>query len=379
MVPAIFVVHLLNRCILCTWQMKQKERNINMEMLRVVAMFLIVVGHYMWMAVKNVMDPSILNVKSLMGGINYVTMDLLFLMASIGVDCFVMITGYFMIDNTEMRWRGVLKTWVQTLFYAVVIFAIGVVAFGQPTTTEHVLAAFFPIHQETYWFATHYIGLLFLAPFLARLASLLTQRQYQWLLCVTFVFSFTYFYGTVYMRDMHMELFVFIFFVAGYIRKYSVPEWWRRHTGWVVLAVWALLFVAGTGVNVMRYLKTGNADFKPYATDNNGPVFFLALSVFVWFVYHKPFSNRLVKMTAHLGIYTFGVYLIHQHFFINAPLWAFAANTYTMSVPLVCHCLFWTTLVFLVCVFLDMLRSLLFRFLHIDSMLDSLARKLPKL
>lgn len=359
--------------------MKQQKRNVNMEVLRVVAMLLIVAGHYVWFALKDAMPPSVLNVKTIMGGINYVTMDLLFLMASIGVDCFVMITGYFMIEKTEMRWNGVLKTWVQTLFYAVVIFLVGIVAFGQSASTDHVLAAFFPIHQETYWFVTHYIGLLFLAPFFARLASILTQRQYQWLLCVLFVFSFSYFYGTVYMRDMHLELFVFLFFAAGYIRKYSIPDWWKRNAGSVVLALWMLLFIAGTSVNVLRFLNSGNANFKPYATENNGPVFFLALSVFVWFVHHQPFSNRLLKTTARLGTSTFGVYLIHQHFFINAPLWAFAADTYTMQMPVVLHCLLWTALVFLVCALLDMLRALLFRTLHIDHILDSLARRLPRL
>lgn len=50
--------------------MKQIERNVNMEVLRVVAMFLIVAGHYIWNAVKQVMDPSMLNVnKSLIGGV----------------------------------------------------------------------------------------------------------------------------------------------------------------------------------------------------------------------------------------------------------------------------------------------------------------------
>lgn len=306
-------------------------------------------------------------------------MQLMWLIASIGVDCFVMITGYFMIERIEMRWRGVLKTWMLTLFYTVSIFLIGVTAFQQPSSSDFVLKAFLPIHQEAYWFVTQYIGLLFLAPFFARVANGLTQRQYQWLLCVLFVFSFTFLYGTIYLRNMHLGLFVFLFFTAGYIRKYSVPEWWKHHTGLVVFGVWALLFAAATSVNLFHYLKTGDSNFKLYATENNGPVFFLALSVFVWFVCHKPFTSRMMKWIARLGTYTFGVYLIHQHFFVNDPLWTYAANTYTMNIPMLVHCLLWTTLVFSVCVLLDMLRSRLFSVLHIDNALESLACKLPKL
>lgn len=41
-----------------------------MEVLRVLAMFLIVAGHYVWTAVKQVMEPSVLCVnKSLIGGV----------------------------------------------------------------------------------------------------------------------------------------------------------------------------------------------------------------------------------------------------------------------------------------------------------------------
>lgn len=306
-------------------------------------------------------------------------MELLWLIASIGVDCFVMITGYFMIEKTEMRWRGVLKTWVQTLFYTAGIFVIGVAAFQQSSSSDLVLKAFLPIHHETYWFVTHYIALLFLAPFFARVASGLTQRQYLWLLGVLFVFCFTYLYGTVYLRNMHLGLFVFLFFVAGYLRKYGVPKWWKRHTGWMVLGVWALLFAAATSVNLLHYWQTGDANFKLYATENNGPVFFLALAIFVWFVCHKPFTSNVMRWTARLGSYTFGVYLIHQHFFVNDPLWTFVANTYTMQMPMLVHCLLWSAVVFAVCALIDMLRARLFSILHIDNALDALARKLPKL
>lgn len=41
----------------------QKERNTNMEVLRVLAMFLIVAGHYVWTDVKQVMPTGYLNVN----------------------------------------------------------------------------------------------------------------------------------------------------------------------------------------------------------------------------------------------------------------------------------------------------------------------------
>lgn len=46
-----------------------QKRNANMEVLRVLAMFLIVAGHYVWTGVKQVAPPNVLNVNEcLMGG-----------------------------------------------------------------------------------------------------------------------------------------------------------------------------------------------------------------------------------------------------------------------------------------------------------------------
>lgn len=48
--------------------MNQKEKNMNVEVLRVLAMFLIVAGHYVWTGVKQVMNPNVFDVNTVYGG-----------------------------------------------------------------------------------------------------------------------------------------------------------------------------------------------------------------------------------------------------------------------------------------------------------------------
>lgn len=314
-----------------------------------------------------------------MGGVNYACMEPLWVFASIGVDCFVMITGYFMIDRTDMRWNGILKTWVQTLFYTIGIMLIAVIFGHQTLDKASLLASVFPMHQSSYWFVTHYIALLFLAPFFARLANALSKRLYQWLLIVLFVMTFSLLYGTIYLQNMHLGLMTFLFFVAGYIRKYSVPEWWKKHAGSLVFLIWGVLIIMATAINIMRCMKCGKWNFELLATENNGPVFFLAVTVFVWFVERKPWSGKLPKLVGSLGAYTFGIYLIHQNFYVNDPFWTYAASKYNMGYPMILHALFWTLLVFISCACIDYLRAILFSHGGINRGIQNIASKLPKL
>lgn len=49
-------------------QMGKEKRNVNLEVLRVLAMFLIVAGHYVWTGVKQVMPSGYLDVNDYWGG-----------------------------------------------------------------------------------------------------------------------------------------------------------------------------------------------------------------------------------------------------------------------------------------------------------------------
>lgn len=47
---------------------RKEKRNVNLEVLRVLAMFLIVAGHYVWTGVKQVMPSGYLDVNDYRGG-----------------------------------------------------------------------------------------------------------------------------------------------------------------------------------------------------------------------------------------------------------------------------------------------------------------------
>lgn len=95
---------------------KEKVRNSNLEILRIVSMILIIMHHYVvhgqfaWTANNICANKIILEILSLGG--------------KLGVNCFVLITGYFMIQ-TKTNWKKLLKIILEVWFYSVSIFIMG--------------------------------------------------------------------------------------------------------------------------------------------------------------------------------------------------------------------------------------------------------------
>ena len=71
-----------------------KERNYWIDFLRLVSMMLIVVQHYVVWGIKTT-NLANFHVNGIYSLCDYISMEALYLLSCIGVNCFIMITGYF--------------------------------------------------------------------------------------------------------------------------------------------------------------------------------------------------------------------------------------------------------------------------------------------
>lgn len=117
------------------------------------------------------------------------------------------------------------KIWFQTLFYPIGIYVIltcvGIINFD---IKGFVLSGLI-IRNNTYWFVTQYTALLFLSPFLSKLALSLTKQKFQLLLLVLFIINvslnFGFPYGDIYSSPVNISWFIFLFYIAAYIRLFN--------------------------------------------------------------------------------------------------------------------------------------------------------------
>ena len=89
-------------------------RQANFEILRVVAMFMIVFWHF----IQNVMmRTDAMEESSIVSVVNYIILQYGMILCSVGVNLYVMVTGYFLVDKS-FKSNRIFRVWIQTTFYS---------------------------------------------------------------------------------------------------------------------------------------------------------------------------------------------------------------------------------------------------------------------
>lgn len=279
--------------------------------------------------------------------------QLLFIIADVAVDCYVLITGYFMLSQTQFRLKKILGIWYQVVFYSVLIYMI----FLCCPQLEACAPKFciLPIYYKTYWFVTNYLALVALAPFMSKSLCQLDNRQYTTLIVVLFLLNFQFGnlgFGRVFSGSGSLILFVFLFVLGGYIRKYDIRI---KHP-------LRLFFLSVLIILVLEIHKTHGLcqDGKWYIDKtylwNNNLIMIPSMLLFIFFK-RIECDNYIGKIASKIAPYTFSVYLIHFHPCIRNYLFddLFKVSVNMNNVTFLPICIIGAAVVFSVCILTDYL------------------------
>ena len=96
----------------------KKTRNSNIEIVRIISMIFIVLSHY---TVHNGIENA-----SLPLGLNRYILEISTL-GNIGVILFVLISGYFSIEQKEFKFKKIISLYLQVMFYSTSIYLLFVI------------------------------------------------------------------------------------------------------------------------------------------------------------------------------------------------------------------------------------------------------------
>lgn len=205
-----------------------KTRNSNLELYRIIVMLLIVAHHYvvnsgLWEVLSQ--DP--LSGKSIF-------LYLFGMWGKTGINCFVLITGYFMCKSS-ITVRKFMKLLLEIEFYKICIYAVFVLSGYEEFSLTGLGKALLPV----YYIADNFTGCFLLfylcIPFLSILVRNLDKRQHIMLIGLC-LFIYTLF-GTLPRTHVSMNYiswFCVLFVIASYIRIYGLLPGWtgRRILHW---------------------------------------------------------------------------------------------------------------------------------------------------
>lgn len=143
------------------------DRKLNFELLRIVSMFLIVIYHYSdWGGLIQVGDD--LSTK-LIG-------DFLNIGGKLGVNIFVLISGYFLIDS-KFKIKKLIKVIFEVWLYSVGIALVCMLLKIGDLSQDTIVKSFLPIMNNMYWFATAYVVMYVLSPFINKFIRMYWKRK----------------------------------------------------------------------------------------------------------------------------------------------------------------------------------------------------------
>lgn len=292
---------------------QQKPRESNMELLRIVAMFLVLAVHSNYAAI-GVLTHSDLTENVLNG-----TFRLFYEALSIVcVDVFVLISGWFGIRPSV---RGMVKFIFQCCFFYALLAVIPIAA-GTMTIRElgGVIMA-----GHTYWFVCSYIGLYLLSPFLNAFFEHATSKQ-AW--CVTACFwGFLLYFGWLLGERQFYNGYSTLSFVGLYLLARCVRLYGTRVTAlaakWDII-VYLLCALACMGISfVSLWLNIVPEALSARVWSYMNPIVVVESMALLLFFSQWSFSSRLVNT---LATGSFGVFLLHLHPVVYPFYTTFAAQ-----------------------------------------------------
>ena len=268
----------------------------------------------------------------------------------LGVNCFVLISGYYLVEKERRSPSSIAKIWLALLTYSL-LFPTVFMLFGmQPRSVKELAFSCAPVLRQTWEFASAYFVLMLLVPYINRLLKVLSQKEYQRMLIL--VLTIWCLIPTLTSRTFESNYLIWLivmYCIGGYLRKFPSAIMQNIKVtlmGTVLsLVVYVLSFLAldvfGMHVslfaNWIREVRFGKMQMIPC----------VALSVFLFLT----FKNLKIKQSSiinRLAAATFGVFLIHDHPWVREYIWSSLLNPtkYYESPYLIVYALFCVILIF---------------------------------
>lgn len=355
---------------------KGAARSANFELLRILCMAMIVLGH----CFTHGGAPTSVTLFS----VNWFVCQFVPSFLHVGVNCYVLISGYFLCESS-FKAKRLLGLWTTTLFWSVGLHLFSVAISHTNFSLSALMKSALPITQSGYWFVTTYLLMYLFVPFLNHAIRHMTKKQHGGFLLIYFaVFivlqNFT-FWTDFTQSNAHSPLyFIFLYMTAAYIRKY--PPAAKRHWGLFYLLISLLIFLWKAGISIITISLKGEAFGETaFSSFNSITVYLASVFLFLAFKELNIKSVRLSKLIVFVSALTFGVYLIHDHNDIRSLLWnkIFPSLEWVSSPFMILWIFAASAVVFVACLLLEYVRKLIWKLLRIDHLLELIGEKLTVL
>lgn len=275
------------------------ERQSNFEFLRILSMVGVLLNHTL-QNLWNIHVPEI----------TWENECRIFLMnwAILGVNCFIMISGYFSI---KLSWRRIIRFYLQCFFY--MAFFVAISAIINHSVTLYDISKIIFVCSKSGYFISCYFALMLLSPILNKISKSLTDNQMRFALLIMLIvdvyFGYMHQIKEIAAEGYELVHFITIYMIGSYIARTPV-----KHAQWGWYLFVFLLLMTVFHIIKMRFFPISII----YSLHYNSPCLIVApILMFLWArTWH--IQSKAVNWFAG-GV--FGVYLIQCNHYFEPYYW----------------------------------------------------------
>jgi len=286
-----------------------KKRNSSIELLKVIAIILIILSHCA-QSVEKVQNVNFIS-SIASNNTTFIILNILMCCGQIGNIIFIICSAYFLMDSNITKKEKVLNMILDT-FTISMLWLIPFIFLNIDVSTNDLLVQFAPITYQNNWFIGCYILLYLIHPFLNIIIHKCSQKQllricltmFVLYSCIQFFLSWKYYFN-------ELIGFIYIYFIVSYVKLYMKKFTVNRKIN-VILLISAILlhlllilFINNLGLKFL-FLST-----KVLYWNNLASPLYIILGITLFNLFNNiNYYNKFINYISQLSLL---IYLIHEN------------------------------------------------------------------
>ena len=268
----------------------------------------------------------------------------------IGVNVFVLISGYFLVEQRKINVRRVINIILTLMFYNCLFFAIGCSTGAYKFSVSELVYAVIPFMAGRKWFVETYIILLLFIPAINKLIEATDRREHRFIIAIQLaifsVWPSVLPSPPITDRGYGIINFLTLYFIGSYIRKYFDKKTSRTKLLLIFFVCYCITCIS----SVLPYLSDREWDYCYL------PNIIAAAAALYYFLRLK---EKKIKIVNKIASTTFGVYLIHATLYLQPVIYHkwMKTDMFVDSYLQLPHFVLCVTIQFMVCAFIDYIRQ----------------------
>ena len=352
---------------------KSTLRESNIELMRIISMFFIVIYHIFLHG--NIFDRTSGTLRILITIIECILL--------VHVNSFIIATGYFQCKN-KRKMKKVISIINTTWFYKVIIMiALITIKFIRTPSKINIFHTILPLDYGTYWYINCYIILYLISPILNIIIEKCNKKELQKvIITLFFIISFL----SIITKDVFfnasggrsVSTFILLYFIGAYLRIYPMNQviilnklslkrlrlvYKVGFLGCTLLSFlfWVLYDYIYT-LNLNVFMKELGTIIGTLHGNYNSPIIILQtifyFLLFTTYNFKSEFINKISKTTL-------GIYLIHENIYLRDSIYdkiGLTKKIVTKKTLLYIFAL--AILIYFICILIELLRQYIFKVIY---------------